>query len=89
MVNNVGIFDRVARILVGVALIAYAIPVGFPYTGWNWIGWLGVIPLATAAAGNCPAYSLFGFSTRKKRDRNTIRYADESANAGPLAGRRS
>ncbi|HLH97254.1 MAG TPA: DUF2892 domain-containing protein [Xanthobacteraceae bacterium] len=60
---NVGTLDRVLRVLVGVALIAFAIPIGFPDTGWNWIGWIGVIPLITAAIGNCPAYSVFGFST--------------------------
>ena len=64
MSKNIGTIDRFARILIGLALIAYAIPVGFPYTGWNWVGWIGVIPLATAAVGSCPAYSLFGLSTR-------------------------
>ena len=47
---NVGTLDRVLRVLVGVALIAFAIPIGFPDPGWNWIGWLGVIPLITACA---------------------------------------
>jgi DUF2892 family protein len=64
MSNNVGTVDRFARILIGLALIAYAIPLGFPQTGWNWVGWIGVIPIITAIVGNCPAYSLFGFSTR-------------------------
>jgi hypothetical protein len=64
MSNNVGTIDRFARILIGLVLIAYAIPLGFPQTGWNWVGWIGVIPIITAIVGNCPAYSLFGFSTR-------------------------
>jgi hypothetical protein len=64
MSTNVGTVDRFARILIGLVLIAYAIPLGFPQTGWNWVGWIGVIPIITAVVGNSPAYSLFGLSTR-------------------------
>ncbi len=60
---NMGPIDRVVRMLAGIALIAYAIPIGFAPTGWNWIGWIGIIPLATAALGNCPLYSVLGIST--------------------------
>ncbi len=61
--SNVGSIDRVARIIVGILLLAFAIPLGFPQTGWNWIGWIGIVPIATAVFGFCPAYSLFGFSS--------------------------
>jgi hypothetical protein len=61
---NVGTIDRVLRVVIGLALIAFAIPLGFPDTGWNWIGWIGVLPLATALVGSCPAYSVLGFSTK-------------------------
>jgi hypothetical protein len=63
MTTNMGTIDRVVRIIVGILLIAYAIPIGFASTGWNWVGWIGVIPLATALLGNCPLYSVFGFTT--------------------------
>jgi hypothetical protein len=63
MTMNIGNIDRVARVILGIALIAYAIPLGFPNTGWNWVGWVGVIPLLTAAVGSCPLYSLAGLST--------------------------
>ena len=63
MSANVGMIDRLARVLIGVLLIAYAIPIGFPTTGWNWVGWIGFIPLATAVFGICPLYSLVGLST--------------------------
>jgi hypothetical protein len=66
MSTNMGTIDRVLRVIVGLALIAFAIPVGFPATGWNWVGWIGVIPIITAFFGNCPAYSLFGWSTRAR-----------------------
>jgi hypothetical protein len=63
MSKNVGIVDRVIRIVIGLALIAYAIPLGFPLTGWNWVGWVGVVPLITGMFGMCPAYRLVGLST--------------------------
>jgi hypothetical protein len=63
MATNVGIIDRALRIVVGLALIAYALKLGLPNTGWNWAGWIGVVPLFTALVGNCPLYSLLGVST--------------------------
>ena len=63
MSTNVGNLDRVLRVVLGVALITFAIPLGFPQTGWNWLGWIGVMPIVTALFGTCPAYSLFGLST--------------------------
>jgi hypothetical protein len=66
MANNVGSLDRIVRIIIGVVLIAYAIPLGFPHTGWNWIGWIGAVPLLTAVAGNCPLYSVLGVSTSSR-----------------------
>lgn len=63
MTKNVGSVDKILRIIIGLVLIAYAIPLGFSNTGWNWVGWIGVIPLATAFMGNCPLYSIVGVST--------------------------
>jgi len=63
MSTNVGTIDRVARLVVGALLIAFAIPVGFPSTGWNWLGWVGVVPIITAVIGYCPAYTVLGIST--------------------------
>jgi hypothetical protein len=60
---NIGGIDRVLRLAVGLVLIAYAIPLGFSVTGWNWFGWIGVIPLLTAVVGFCPLYTLLGIST--------------------------
>jgi hypothetical protein len=60
---NVGNIDRILRVIIGLALVAYAIPLGFPSTGWNWVGWIGVIPLLTALVGSCPLYSIIGVST--------------------------
>jgi hypothetical protein len=60
MTNNVGSIDRVVRIAIGLALLAFALVSASPY---SWLGYIGVIPLLTALAGNCPVYSLLGVST--------------------------
>jgi hypothetical protein len=62
---NVGMVDRIARIAIGLALITFALGYIAPGTGWNWLGWIGVVAIATALIGNCPAYSVFGVSTRQ------------------------
>ncbi|GIX28719.1 YgaP family membrane protein [Pelomicrobium sp. G1] len=58
MKTNVGSIDRVLRAGVGIALI------GLTLTGTigAW-GWIGIVPLATALVGFCPAYSLLGLNT--------------------------
>ena len=58
MKSNVGTLDRVLRVIVGIVLISLVF-VG-PKTAW---GWIGVIPLATAFIGFCPAYRLLGIRT--------------------------
>ena len=62
MKQNVHSIERAARVILGLALI------GMAATGaiGMW-GWIGVVPLATGAIGNCPLYSIFGFSTCKTR----------------------
>lgn len=62
MTKNVGGIDRILRIVAGVALLAFAIS-GVPATGYNWLGWIGIVPLATAILNWCPAYTLIGVNT--------------------------
>jgi hypothetical protein len=62
MTKNMGGIDRALRIIVGLLLLAFAIT-GVPETGYNWIGWIGVVPLLTAFIGWCPAYTVVGLST--------------------------
>ncbi|CAD5376838.1 conserved hypothetical protein [Pseudomonas sp. OF001] len=57
MQKNVGGIDKIARIVVGIALIVWAIA-GGPV--WAWIG---ILPLATGLLNWCPAYSLLGIKT--------------------------
>jgi len=60
MNKNVGTADRIARIILGLVLLSLAF-VG-PATPW---GYIGIVPLATALIGWCPAYSIFGIKTCK------------------------
>lgn len=59
---NVGLMDRSIRTLVGLGLIGFA--VSGDRTGYEWLGWVGIIPLITGLVGICPFYSLFGINTR-------------------------
>jgi hypothetical protein len=58
MKSNVGGIDRILRVVVGLALIALTLT----STIGAW-GWIGVVPLLTAALGFCPLYTVLGFST--------------------------
>ena len=58
MKTNVGGIDKILRIGVGLALVAWALVGGGP--AWAWIG---VVPLATGLIGWCPVYPLLGMST--------------------------
>jgi hypothetical protein len=58
MKKNIGGLERLARVILGIAVISLAF-VG-PKTPW---AYLGIIPFATALIGWCPAYALLGFST--------------------------
>jgi len=62
--RNVGMVDRGARVVVGLALVVWALA-GGPV--WAWIG---LIPLVTGAAGTCPLYSVFGLSTCRTASQN-------------------
>lgn len=60
MTQNIGTVDRALRAAVGIALILWAI---MGTGAWHWLGWIGIVALATAAIGWCGAYRLFGIST--------------------------
>jgi hypothetical protein len=58
--TNMGTIDRLLRVIGGLALLAWAL-LG---TGdWHMLGWIGIVPLATAAIGWCPLYTIIGVST--------------------------
>jgi hypothetical protein len=60
MKQNIGGIERVARVVLGIAVLSLAF-IG-PQSPW---AYLGIIPLTTGVIGWCPLYALFGFSTCK------------------------
>jgi hypothetical protein len=55
---NVGTMDRIARALLGIALIVAAL------TGVIGVwGWIGVVPLGTALVSFCPLYAVLGIDS--------------------------
>lgn len=66
MKANLGGVDRIARALLGGVLV------GLAATGTIGVwGWLGVLPLVTAAIGWCPPYALLGWSTCATKDKQS------------------
>jgi Protein of unknown function (DUF2892) len=66
MSRNIGTIDQFVRILIGLALIAFAVQDGLSIQGWHWIGLIGIVPILTAFFGFCPAYTILGISTRRR-----------------------
>ena len=61
MKPNVGGWDRVFRVSLGVVIVIVGINVH------SWWGALGLIPLLTGVLGWCPVYLPFGTSTYEDR----------------------
>lgn len=63
MTANVGMIDRIIRIIAGLGLLVWAAFLNGP--PWAWVG---VLPFATGLLRVCPAYSVLGINTcgRKK-----------------------
>lgn len=59
--KNIHKFERVARVVIGAVVVSFAFKEPMNY----WF-FLGIVPLVTGLIGNCPAYSLVGFSTCSK-----------------------
>lgn len=57
MQKNIGSTDKIIRYIVGIAIIGAGIYFK------TWWGLAGIIPIAVAVAGRCPAYLPFGLST--------------------------
>jgi hypothetical protein len=57
---NVGGTDKILRIVAGLAIIGWGVMTN------NWLGAIGIVPLATALINFCPVYTLLGFDTSKK-----------------------
>jgi len=65
--KNVGALDRVIRILVGIALLAgFALNMAAAPLSYL-VALVGIIALLTGVTGTCPAYSVLGITTAKKK----------------------
>lgn len=60
MTRNIGSIDRALRVIIGLGLLSLVVLL---QGDLRWLGLIGLVPLATAAMGNCPLYSLIGIST--------------------------
>lgn len=67
MQTNVGTVDRAIRVLVGLVILSFVLT---GETAARWLGLIGLVPLATALAGTCPVYALFGATTCPLRQRS-------------------
>ena len=68
MAKNVGGIDRIVRLVVGVALLAWGFAPALSGGEINWLGAIGIVPLFTALINWCPLYPLLGISTCAKCD---------------------
>ncbi|MCA3247554.1 MAG: DUF2892 domain-containing protein [Azospirillum sp.] len=82
MERNIGTVDVVVRLIVGAAMLAYALgglvsgvdgylPGAEGSGAWRWLGWLGIVPIATALSGSCPLYTMLGISTCSAHPKGT------------------
>ena len=67
MTRNMGTLDRAVRLILGVVILGLFGAVDPPL---KYLTLLGLIPVGTALTGNCPMYSLFGFSTCRVKTSN-------------------
>jgi hypothetical protein len=62
---NIGKYERVIRVVAGLAIIAWGV------YAKNWWGAIGAVPLLTGLIGWCPPYAIFGISTcSMKKDKS-------------------
>jgi hypothetical protein len=62
MIRNVGWFERIARLILGVLILGLygALP-----SPWRYITLIGLIPLGSALTGFCPIYARLGWNRRQ------------------------
>jgi hypothetical protein len=65
---NVGTIDQYVRIVVGLALVAFALQDGVPIQGWHWAGLIGLVLLVTAFFRSCPLYTALRLSSCEVRN---------------------
>ncbi|MEZ4587563.1 MAG: DUF2892 domain-containing protein [Gemmatimonadales bacterium] len=64
MGKNIGLIDRVARLVIGALLLGLYGAVDPPL---KYLTLIGLLPVGTALLGRCPLYSALGVSTIRRR----------------------
>lgn len=64
MTGNVGRTDRIVRIVLGIAILSLLVLLE---GNARLFGLIGLVPLVTGFVGWCPAYAIFGLSSRPRR----------------------
>ncbi|MGB4811053.1 MAG: DUF2892 domain-containing protein [Methylophilaceae bacterium] len=62
MKANIGSIDRILRLVIGAALLAWVLFFGGPV--WAWVG---IVAIGTAVINFCPLYSILGVNTCKTK----------------------
>ncbi len=63
MEKNMALWDRVARVIIGIIFLVLAIAQG---GAWWILGIIGIVFIITSALGFCPLYKVIGFKTLKE-----------------------
>jgi hypothetical protein len=63
---NVASWDRIARVVIGIALMIAGFGGAVPGLWGVALGLVGLIPLVTGIVGFCPLYFVFKFRTLKR-----------------------
>ena len=64
MVRNMGWFDRILRLVIGVLILGLY---GALEPPWRYLTLIGLIPLASGLTGFCPVYAWLGWNRRPAR----------------------
>lgn len=60
MTKNVGSLDKTVRLIAGLGILVWGV------FNQNWLGAIGLVLIATAYFGVCPAYMPLGMSTARR-----------------------
>jgi hypothetical protein len=63
MCRNLTAFERMARVLIGFAIVLVALGFEPPHP---WLALFAIIPVGTAILGYCPLYQLVGYNPLKR-----------------------
>jgi hypothetical protein len=81
MNQNVGLLDRIIRVIVAISLFYIGITFNINSLIRIIIALFGGVLIVTAVLGNCPLYSLLGIRTKKISSNNSLAENSSSNNS--------